>query len=63
MEYYSTTKNNVILSFAVMDGIGEHHVRWNKPDSVSCGNNNNNQNNKKKTLKVEDRLITRDREG
>jgi hypothetical protein len=34
MEFYSAIKKNEILSFAgQLDKIGEHHLKWNQPDS------------------------------
>jgi hypothetical protein len=38
MKYYSAIKNNEITNYVVcklMDGTGEHHVKWSKPESKS----------------------------
>jgi hypothetical protein len=33
MEYYlSTKKNKIMLLVGKMDGKGDYHVKWNKPD-------------------------------
>ncbi len=56
MEYYPAIKNNAILSFAEVDGVGEHHVEWNKPDSEI-------RNNKSRALSVQDGLAGTGRVG
>jgi hypothetical protein len=31
MEYYSVIKKSEIMCLHVMDGTGDHHVKWSKP--------------------------------